>query len=84
MIMFIDHSQEVMNKRLLEINAFKDDLLATVTHDLKTPLNCMLQLLESSELETCYSRIKNNNSIVLKNGYLLLNLIQDILDYSQI
>ena len=64
-----------MNKRLMETNAFKDELLATVTHDLKTPLNCMIQLLESSELENDAYKIKSNNSMILKNGYLLMNLI---------
>ncbi len=84
MIMFIDNSKEVINKRLLEINAFKDELLATVTHDLKTPLNCMTQLLESSELEINIEELKKNNKITLKSCYLLLNLIHDILDYCQI
>jgi signal transduction histidine kinase len=37
-----------MNKRLKEVNIYKDNLLATVTHDLKTPINGMLSLLESS------------------------------------
>jgi signal transduction histidine kinase len=82
--MFIDNSKEVINKRLLEINAFKDELLATVTHDLKTPLNCMTQLLESSELEINIEELKKNNKITLKSCYLLLNLIHDILDYCQI
>jgi signal transduction histidine kinase len=41
MVMLINNSKEVIKKRLLEINTFKDELLATVTHDLKTPLNCM-------------------------------------------
>jgi len=32
--------------RLKEIDKYKDMLLATVTHDLKTPLNGMISILE--------------------------------------
>lgn len=31
------------------MDKYKDELLATVTHDLKTPLNGMIQHLESTE-----------------------------------
>jgi signal transduction histidine kinase len=42
MLIFMDVSQKLKNKRLKELNEYKDHLLATVTHDLKTPLNGML------------------------------------------
>ena len=40
--MFEDQSEKMMNHQLTEINKYKDDLLACVSHDLKNPLNCIL------------------------------------------
>ncbi len=37
-----------MNSRLKKMDKYKDNLLATVTHDLKTPLNCMVSFLKKS------------------------------------
>ena len=34
-----------MNDRLKKVDEYKDSLLASVTHDLKTPLNCMLSYI---------------------------------------
>lgn len=42
-ITIIDNiTQQVLNSRLKEIDKYKDNLLASVTHDLKTPLNCII------------------------------------------
>lgn len=57
-------------------------MLATVTHDLKTPLNGMLSILEVALELTDIKEIKNFMTIVQKNGTLLNFLIMDILDYS--
>ena len=37
-----------MNNRLKKVDEYKDNLLASVTHDLKTPLNCMLSFIISA------------------------------------
>ena len=37
-----------MNSRLKKVDEYKDSLLATVTHDLKTPLNCMLSFIKTA------------------------------------
>ncbi|KAL4497875.1 hypothetical protein ABPG72_000630 [Tetrahymena utriculariae] len=45
-----DISQRVTNQRLKQLDKYKDDLLASVSHDFKTPLNGMvaqLQLIQS-------------------------------------
>ena len=41
-------SEKVMYNRLQELDKYKDILLATVTHDLKTPLNCMINYLKNA------------------------------------
>ena len=37
-----------MNARLKQLDKQKDNLLANVTHDLKTPLQCMINYLDSA------------------------------------
>jgi signal transduction histidine kinase len=43
-----DVSLKIMNEKLREIERFKDKMLSTVTHDLKTPLNSIIMILENS------------------------------------
>lgn len=37
-----------MNYKLKEINLYKDNILATVSHDLRAPLNAILGMIEAS------------------------------------
>ena len=78
----MDVSEQVRNKRLQEINEYKDLLLSTVSHDMKTPLNCMIQIIENNENETEVSHLRQNNTVFLENCQILLNKIHDIIDYS--
>lgn len=43
-----DVSLKIVNEKLREIERFKDKMLSTVTHDLKTPLNSIIMILENS------------------------------------
>jgi hypothetical protein len=42
MILMKDISRKIQIENLTKINKYKDNLLATVTHDIKTPLNSMI------------------------------------------
>ncbi|KAL4512610.1 hypothetical protein ABPG72_020447 [Tetrahymena utriculariae] len=84
MIVMTDISQQVRARRLQDLDSYKNELLATVTHDLKTPLNGMLSILEVAQELADINQIKNLIQIVHKNGILLNFLIMDILDYSAI
>ena len=71
-------------EKMKEIDAYKDQLLATVSHDLRTPLHGIMGILEMS-LEKVYDNfLKTDLNIALKTSKLLLFMINDILDYSQI
>lgn len=39
MVVIDDTSEKVFNERLKELNNYKDDLISTISHNLKTPLN---------------------------------------------
>ena len=55
-------------KKAEAINEYKDNLLATVTHDLKTPLNSMMAMLESTKLMNNIEDIKKINQLIMKNA----------------
>ncbi|KAL4488383.1 hypothetical protein ABPG72_019233 [Tetrahymena utriculariae] len=76
--------QNNLVNRLQKINQYKDELLATVSHDLKTPLNAMIQVVQTAMSQCKNEEYNNYFDIIDKNGKLLLNIINDILDYSQI
>lgn len=73
-----------MVKKLQEKDKQKDDFLAIVTHDLKTPLNSIIALTEMCCLSEDINELKKTIDIVRKNSYLLLSITNDVLDYSQI
>ena len=71
-------------KKIKEINEYKDMLLATVSHDLRSPLNSILGMLELA-IEQCKDKLlKKIIGTAQKSSKILLFLINDILDFSQI
>lgn len=78
-----DITSEVKAKDLQEISQHKDRLLKFVSHEFRTPLNCLvislntLKPLVSRELYSDYLAPALNSTL------MLLSLVNDILDYSQ-
>jgi len=67
-----------------QANKAKSEFLAVMTHELRTPMNGvlgMLQLMQSTELS---QEQKEYVDIALSSGDHLLDLINDILDFSKI
>jgi PAS domain S-box-containing protein len=68
-----------------EANRIKSDFLAKMSHEIRTPMNVILGIIEMQmekntlPLDTIEALNKVHNS-----GYLLLNIINDILDLSKI
>ncbi len=75
------------NIELIRVNNLKDDFLANVTYELRTPLYGMIGLAESlmsgvaGELE---EKAKYNLALMINSGRRLSSLVNDILDYSQL
>jgi signal transduction histidine kinase/CheY-like chemotaxis protein len=62
----------------------KDDFLANMSHELRTPLNSLIgfgNLLLDSPLNNAQREYSN---IIVKNGHHLMNIVDDILDFSSI
>lgn len=57
---------EISNDRLIEVSAFKEDMTGMIIHDLKNPLNTIINLAD--------------NEIVRQAGNQMLNMIMNILD----
>ena len=77
-------SHKAYLERLKDLNEYKDKLLATVSHDLRTPINGVIgQLEEQIEVPTKegFGKLKEN---VLGCLNLLLFMVNDILDLYQI
>ncbi|EAR86828.2 ATPase, histidine kinase-, DNA gyrase B (macronuclear) [Tetrahymena thermophila SB210] len=83
LVLLVNVSQEKRNQQLQQMNTYKDRLLATVSHDLKTPLNCIISLTGQIKEMNIVS-IAQNVDIIYNNSLMLLFMIKDILDYSQI
>ncbi|MCK4707232.1 MAG: response regulator, partial [Gammaproteobacteria bacterium] len=75
-------------KRAAEIaNKAKSEFVANMSHELRTPLNSILgfsQLLEMNMDENLNKQQKGNITTILKSGWHLLELINEILDLAKI
>lgn len=71
---------------LQETNKYKDQLLASVSHELRAPLNGNINLVEAAiNSPTISENIKETLLIpALRSSKFLLHIINDILDMSQI
>ena len=81
-----DTTQRDLLITLEETNKYKDKLLASVSHELRAPLNGNINLVESAiSSSKIPDQIKENLLVpALRSSKFLLHLINDILDMSQI
>ncbi|MGI6112868.1 MAG: ATP-binding protein [Mahellales bacterium] len=78
---------EHISQRLLSMDKLKDEFLASITHELLTPLNGMIGIAESMD-EGAKGRLsdrdKKNISLIISTGRRLAVLVQDILDFTKL
>ncbi|KAL4451040.1 hypothetical protein ABPG74_021362 [Tetrahymena malaccensis] len=83
MVIMDDISQKVMEERLRDVENYKEKLLSMITHNLKTPLNGIICILESIVLKQQNALLNQQNiSFVLQSSKLLSYMINDLIDYS--
>jgi signal transduction histidine kinase len=78
-------SLEDANRKLRELNEFKEMFLTTVSHELKTPITGILacaDVLSYDELEA--SRRKEFSGRLVQQGRVLIGLIEDLMDLSRL
>ena len=82
---FINITEKVEIERLKALDAYKDCILANVTHDLRAPLNVLTSGLECLN-DKCEENLTISELIetMKVNAKMMDNLLQDLLDESQI
>lgn len=84
MIIFTDITSIISLAHLKDIDIYKNRLLATVSHDLRTPINGMMGMIETVSNDLKEKKNKRLLKMAMKFGHLLLSMINDILDFSKI
>lgn len=64
-------------------NQAKSQFMATMGHEIRTPLNAILGMVELLELETMPPETATNVTTIRRAGESLLEIINEILDYSK-
>jgi signal transduction histidine kinase len=82
MVVITDITEKRKVADLNHLNEYKDIVLASVTHDLKTPLNSIICQSETALASFDLSSIKQNVKIIERNSKMLIHQVYDILDYS--
>jgi len=80
----LNHELEQASVQLAEANAIKDEFLAQVSHDLRTPLNSILSFTKLVLDGLCADPAEEKEVLrdVFSSGQLLLRLVNDLLDIS--
>ena len=77
------HAQQELertNKKLQENNRLKDEFLATINHEFRTPLNGILGSLELTQLDITHETI----SMAKGSAHEMLNLVDQVLSYTEL
>ena len=67
-----------------QVSQIKSNFLANMSHEIRTPVNAILGLNEMIGRETTEPEIGNYSDNIRKAGKNLLNIINDILDFTKI
>ncbi len=68
-------------------NKMKSQFISNISHEIRTPLNAVIgfvQILTDENIELSTEEKEQYTGVIMTNGNLLLNLINDILDLSRI
>lgn len=83
----IDRAEEMQKKFIRkadESNRAKSEFLANMSHELRTPMNAVLGMCEISRQEDSIEALRENNENIYQSGKSLMNIINDLLDFSKI
>ncbi len=78
---------EEANRRLSEVNRMKEVFLTTVSHELKTPLTCIIayaEFLRQDETSIAPDQRRTFSRILYDQASRLLDLVNDIMDLSRL
>jgi signal transduction histidine kinase len=67
------------NERLREADRLKDEFVALISHDLRTPLTSIIGYVELAQEEELPGDVRSHLQVVSRNGERLLALVNDLL-----
>ena len=65
-------------------NKLKSEFLANMSHEIRTPMNSIMGMCELSKTEEMSKTARDNNETIYSSGKTLMNIINDLLDFSKI
>ncbi|MCR5584776.1 MAG: response regulator [Lachnospiraceae bacterium] len=77
-------AMEKANDELERTARMKSDFLANMSHELRTPMNAVIGMTEIALREELPVKVRDCLNQISRSGINLLNIINDILDYSKI
>ncbi len=83
----IDRAEEAQNElieRANESNRLKSEFLANMSHEIRTPMNAIMGMCELTMNEDISEIVRENNENIYHSGKNLMNIINDLLDFSKI
>lgn len=83
LVMVSDISKTKKIIDLKNLDKHKNQLLASISHDLRTPLNGVIGMVNATLSELKEDKLKDFLKLALRSANLLDFLIKDILDFSQ-
>ena len=84
LVIFHDNTSSKQITDLINLDRYKNRMLASISHDLRTPLNGVIGMMNTVLLGIQEKELRRNLLIGIKSANLLNFLINDILDFSQI
>ncbi len=75
---------EAESDRAAKADKTKSEFLANMSHEIRTPMNGIMGMAELMKKTTLNVRQKSYVDIIAKSGTGLLNIINDVLDFSKI
>ncbi|MCU0518778.1 MAG: ATP-binding protein [Oscillatoria sp. Prado101] len=75
---------QLQREQLAQANRLKDEFLAVVSHELRSPLNAILGWTQTIRRKQSDAAVLKALEIIERNGKLQLQLIDDLLDLSSI
>ncbi len=75
---------ELERQKAIELSQTKSSFLASMSHEVRTPINSIMGMNEMILRENRDPQIRNYAGTIQRSGRMLLSLINDVLDYSRI
>ena len=73
------HKLEALNQRLSQSNRLKDEFLATVTHELRTPMNGVIGSLELMQTVPMNGELSSYQQTATRSARDMMRMVDDIL-----